>query len=303
MKKKITLILMASVMLIMAGCQKTSDAPAELTKGQAMVLDAAQNDSATSSQLSSLELPEKFTGDWSGVDGCVVVHADAEFDLPDAMSVPTAIVERKPFSQADADRMLEVFMKGNCHYKVRHPGECDGQSGYGVSKLDEIIDKVVRMQLERIRDNPCDSIVLQQYEKSLELAKARYNIAYAQMMEKQKELDDYQAEIIRIIRGQSRLSAEMINGLIEKTKAELEVLSENYIESDRYLKEKQGNWATEQEEYKRLKSWADVYDKCSFQTKKMFISYFVKAIYVYRDYDLEIEFNVSFDEFKHFSAK
>ena len=92
MKKKITLILMASVMLIMAGCQKTSDAPAELTKGQAMVLDAAQNDSATSSQLSSLELPEKFTGDWSGVDGCVVVHADAEFDLPDAMSVPTAIV-------------------------------------------------------------------------------------------------------------------------------------------------------------------------------------------------------------------
>lgn len=197
----------------------------------------------------------------------------------------------------------ETRMRYQCHYKVRHPGECDGQSGYGVSKLDEIIDKVVRMQLERIRDNPCDSIVLQQYEKSLELAKARCNIAYAQMMEKQKELDDYQAEIIRIIRGQSRLSAEMINGLIEKTKAELEVLSENYIESDRYLKEKQGNWATEQEEYKRLKSWADVYDKCSFQTKKMFISYFVKAIYVYRDYDLEIEFNVSFDEFKHFSAK
>ena len=197
----------------------------------------------------------------------------------------------------------ETRMRYQCHYKVRHPGECDGQSGYGVNKLDEIIDKVVRMQLERIRDNPCDSIVLQQYEKSLELAKARCNIAYAQMMEKQKELDDYQAEIIRIIRGQSRLSAEMINGLIEKTKAELEVLSENYIESDRYLKEKQGNWATEQEEYKRLKSWADVYDKCSFQTKKMFISYFVKAIYVYRDYDLEIEFNVSFDEFKHFSAK
>lgn len=113
MKKKITLILMAFVMLIMAGCQKTSYTPAELTKGQAMVLDAAQSGSAVSSQLSSLELPEKFTGDWSGVDGCVVVHADAEIDLPDVASVPTAIIERKPFSQADADRMLEVFTKGN----------------------------------------------------------------------------------------------------------------------------------------------------------------------------------------------
>ena len=158
------------------------------------------------------------------------------------------------------------------------------------------------MQLENIRDNPCDSIIAAQHEKALELAKARYNIAYAQLSEKQKELDDYQAEIIKIIRGQSRLPAEMINDLIEKTKAQLEVLSENYIESERYLQEKQGNMATEQEEYKRLKSWADVYDKCSFEAKKMFISHFVKAIYVYRDYDLEIEFNVSFEEFKHFSA-
>ena len=98
------------------------------------------------------------------------------------------------------------------------------------------------------------------------------------------------------------MPAEMLNELIEKTKAQLEALSENYIESERYLKEKQGGMAAEQEEYKRLKSWADVYDKCNFETKKMFISYFVKAIYVYRDYDLEIEFNVSFDEFKHFSA-
>ena len=89
---------------------------------------------------------------------------------------------------------------------------------------------------------------------------------------------------------------------LEKTKAQLEVLSENYIVSERFLKEKQGNMVTEQEEYKRLKSWADVYDRCSFEAKKVFISHFVKAIYVYRDYDLEIEFNVSFEEFKHFSA-
>ena len=30
----------------------------------------------------------------------------------------------------------------------------------------------------------------------------------------------------------------------------------------------------------------------SFDAKKMFISHFVKAIYVYRDYNLDIEFNV-----------
>ena len=27
-----------------------------------------------------------------------------------------------------------------CHYNIRHPGECDGQSGYGVEKLDKLVD-------------------------------------------------------------------------------------------------------------------------------------------------------------------
>jgi len=61
--------------------------------------------------------------------------------------------------------------------------------------------------------------------------------------------------------------------------------------------------ATEQEEYKRLKGWADVYDQCSIETKKMFGSCFVKAVYVHKDYNLDIEFNVSFDDFKYFSVR
>ena len=39
-------------------------------------------------------------------------------------------------------------------------------------------------------------------------------------------------------------------------------------------------------------------DNCSFAAKKMIVSQFIKSVYVYRDYSLEVEFNVSFDEFK-----
>ena len=28
-------------------------------------------------------------------------------------------------------------------YNVRHPGQCDGQSGYGVTKLDAIVESIV----------------------------------------------------------------------------------------------------------------------------------------------------------------
>ena len=57
----------------------------------------------------------------------------------------------------------------------------------------------------------------------------------------------------------------------------------------------------EEEELSRLRSWADVYDSCSFEAKKMFIAYFVKSIHVHRDYELDIQFNVSFDEFRNLS--
>ena len=36
----------------------------------------------------------------------------------------------------------DVRARYQCHYNVRHPGECDGQSGYGVKKLDGIIDRI-----------------------------------------------------------------------------------------------------------------------------------------------------------------
>ena len=93
----------------------------------------------------------------------------------------------------------------------------------------------------------------------------------------------------------------MISGLVEEAKEQIIILIDNFEEAKRQLHEKESGMSAEREEYKRLKSWADVYDMLSFDAKKMFISHFVKTIYVYRDYNLDIEFNVSFDEFKNFS--
>lgn len=53
------------------------------------------------------------------------------------------------------------------------------------------------------------------------------------------------------------------------------------------------------QEYARLVSWADMYDKCNFEAKKMILAQFIKAVYVRRDYEIEVEFNVSFEEFQN----
>ena len=196
----------------------------------------------------------------------------------------------------------EVRARYGCHYKVRHPDKCNGQSGYGVPKLDAIMDEVIRYQLGRIKMSSESRVIADQHEKAIELARARLKIAEMQLAEKAKELSDYQAETIRVIRGESRLSADLLSELVDKTKGVITELSAAVEAARRELNERMSSAQQEQQEFEKLQSWADLYDNCTFAAKKMIVSQFIKAVYVYRDYTIEVEFNVSFDEFKDLSA-
>lgn len=196
----------------------------------------------------------------------------------------------------------EVRARYGCHYKVRHPDKCNGQSGYGVPKLDAIMDEVIRYQLGRIKMSSESRVIADQHEKAIELARARLRIAEMQLAEKAKELADYQAETIRVIRGESRLSSDLLNELVAKAKEEITLLTSTVEAAKQELSERMSSAQQEQQEFEKLQSWADLYDNCTFAAKKMIVSQFIKAVYVYRDYTIEVEFNVSFDEFKALSA-
>lgn len=192
----------------------------------------------------------------------------------------------------------DIRPRYQCHYKVRHPGECEGQSGYGVKKLDGIIDKLIRMQFSKICASPCADFIRAQHEKNIGLAQAKLRAAKINLIEKQKELADYQTETIKVIRGESKLDAELLNALFAQTKAEVDKLSEDVNLFQIEYEEVLNSSAIESEEYGKILSWADLYDGCSFEAKKMIAAQFIKAVYVHRDYKLEVEFNVGFDEFK-----
>ena len=196
----------------------------------------------------------------------------------------------------------ELRPRYSCHFKPRHPGECDGQSGYGVKKLDSIVDQIVRAQLQKIKTNPNVNLISEQHQRSIDLAEIRLRLAKTQLAEKQRELADYQAEAIRVIRGESKFSDELLNTLIEQAKTEEKKRAQAVAAAQEELDLLNEGANREAEEFDHLISWADVYDTCSFETKKMFISQFIRAVRVFRDYNIEIDFNVSFDEFKNLKA-
>ena len=118
MKRILSLLLLACLVLgLLTGCQKTPDTPVVIQKDQEQMLQTAEQGKDNSALLAALEVPERFTGDWTGVNDFVHVTADAEIILPNADKIPTGSIGRRDFTQEDADNLMRVLLKGNTLYE------------------------------------------------------------------------------------------------------------------------------------------------------------------------------------------
>ena len=118
MKRISTMVLILTLAgSLLSGCGKNTAQAAESTAAKTVETAESNNEQRPEATLSSMPFPERFSGDWTGLNGSFIVHADAELVLPEADAMPVANVSRKPFSQNDVDTVLEVFLKGNTLYQ------------------------------------------------------------------------------------------------------------------------------------------------------------------------------------------
>ena len=200
----------------------------------------------------------------------------------------------------DGTIQKEVRMRYQCHYNVRHPGECEGQSGYSVKKVDGIVDQLIRMKFSEIAAASESEILSSQHEKDIELAKSKCEMAKKHLRDKQKELEDYKSETLKVIRGQSKLNIDLLNTLVAETESQIQEAQASADAAEAELQELLETSEGLKREYDQLLSWADLYDKSSFEAKKMIVSQFIKSVRVGKDYNIEVDFNVSFEELQNF---
>ena len=109
-QKNLHTMAFALAMIIFSGCGKTVPQPEPTNINQAMLIEksAQEQDSYT--------FPETFTGDWTGQQGRLTIHADAQIVAEQGTVLPTATVEPRTFTQEDVDNLLRVFLKGEPLY-------------------------------------------------------------------------------------------------------------------------------------------------------------------------------------------
>ena len=196
----------------------------------------------------------------------------------------------------------EVRPRYSCFYKIRHPGDCDGQSGYGVSKLDSIVEEVVRQIFAQFREVSRKKLL--ESVKTNDAARIQKKVKKIQkdLESKQKELDDLKAETILVIRGVSALDKELLGTLVAEARETLETLEKQLVQAQEEYEEatktaKRSNYICNE-----LFTWADVYDTANHDERRAILQQFIAEIRVRKDYEISITLNASFNQVEQLKA-
>ena len=204
----------------------------------------------------------------------------------------------RKYRRKDGTVVTGSYSSYKCCNRTLAPGKCDGQTSFSVEKLDNLVEQIVRIQFEQIQKAPPQALLEKQRSRKIELAKVKVKRLEGEYRQKQRAYQDLRAETLKVIQGSSHFSAGLLNSLIEETATQLKDLENQVQTAEMKLRDIVSGAEQDEQEYAQLMNWAGLYDKCSFESRKMIVAQFVKAVHVKRGYELDIEFNVSFEEFQ-----
>ena len=202
------------------------------------------------------------------------------------------------YRRKDGTEATSIISSYKCYNRTNVPGKCEGQSSFSVEKLDNLVDQIIRIQLTQIQKAPPQALLEKQRGREADLARAKVKRLQGEYQQKQRDYQDLRAETLKVIQGNSQFSADLLNSLMDETAAQLKELERQMQTAELELRETLSGAEQVKKEYTQLMNWAELYDNCTFEAKKMIVAQFVKAVHVKRGYELDIEFNVSFEEFQ-----
>lgn len=184
-----------------------------------------------------------------------------------------------------------------CYGKTRKQTDCDGQTGYTMSKLDGIVEQVIKNIFAAMKGIPKSKIVSARYKKEVTDKKRRLADTEKEYNKALQKLNLLKAEVIKCLQGESTFSKDILSELITDSEENCNELAKLRQKIETELKQSEKLQAELCRSYDEIISWADLYDSASIEAKKMIVNSMIKRIDVFRDYKLKIEFNFDIKQF------
>jgi len=184
-----------------------------------------------------------------------------------------------------------------CNNKARKKKACNGQTTYGVYKLDGMISELLTGYLQNMKGAVESELIEKNYQQEIASCTVKLKGARVELQKHTAGMKSLQDEVVGAIQGTSKFDAELLNDLIRQTKEKIDTATAevNRYESD--LENKQQYFTAIQENYKKLISWSEIFQDAETEARKMITAYLIESVKVSRGYELEVKFHVAFEQF------
>ena len=196
-----------------------------------------------------------------------------------------------------ADGTDTVRMRYTCQTKSRTHGDCDGQTGYTVEKLDGMIDSIIHTIFAKVSSLSRDDIIAERFQYDRAARKAALDKAKKEYEKAESELKSLKGEIIKSISGESPFAPELLNSVIGEQETKCGELRKACILAQQELDDNDSALANMGQRYDDILEWSAVYDHVTIPAKKIIVAHIIERVDVCRGYQLHLKLNLSVEQF------
>ena len=189
------------------------------------------------------------------------------------------------------------YLRYMCYHKARKLNDCDGQSVYSANRIDAIVLDIVLHYLNEIKTTPRDKALEIRYKRELSEKRKVKKELLDKKERLNKRLKELSLEVGKSLSGEVTFPVDVLSMSITSTKEEIAETDRRLDECDKSLEQQSEVLDKLNDYYNQFLTWADEFEKASREQKKMIICQLIHEIRVGKGYDIEIEFNTSYQQF------
>ena len=203
----------------------------------------------------------------------------------------------KVYRQPDGTPLKKKRFRYVCYNKTRHRIDCDGQTGYTMHILDDIVVNILHQVFDKMKSATSDMIVGNACQKQMALLQADLKRARTENTKANTDYESLKAEVLKAVQGKSALPMEVLNELLEETRQRVLDTSRRVTELTMELENETSKLEEFRSEFERIATWSEIFDSSDTATKKMICGYIIKRVTVCRDYRLAVDFTINVEQF------
>ena len=143
-------------------------------------------------------------------------------------------------------------------------------------------------------------------EKAKEQHSGVYEVAYRQaekeFFEAHKQMAALEEQAMKFLTGENQVDISIVNAMMPKYKEKLEAAQKRMEETKIKMEAEKEAAAGAKQEVENLLSWAEAFDDANAETKHMIIARLVERIEINHDYEVEIKFRISVEQYMRIAA-